>query len=281
MVTPLLSPSVVKPNPTRNTARLVGCVRRVLLCSLLSLPAVVPADTLDGRSAEPMAQRVQQQIERWLHQAEQGDATALFNLGQFYRKGVGMPPDRVQAARFYRRAAELGHRAAQFNLGTLYYFDPSGQPDYDQARHWWRQAAEQGDAGAAYQLALLYLNGGDQPADTEQALFWMRKAQAVGHPDATAALGQMQALQSDELIYYTVQLGSFSELGAAQVAGKRFQSRSADVLGGLSIHITSARMKDGKAIYRVHTGQFNDRADADQVCEQLKAHSLKCFVARQ
>lgn|GEM_PF-1456694 len=262
----------------RHVLKKVACrqsVRLALLTGLLSLPLAVQAE-----QADEVAQRVQQQVEHWLQQAEQGDAAALFNLGQFYRKGVGMPPDRVQAERFYRQAAERGHMAAQLNLGTLYYFDPSGQPNYEQARHWWQQAAQQGDATAAYQLALLYLNGGDQPPDAEQALHWMGKAKSAGHPDAAAALEQMRALEGQGEQSYTVQLGSFSDLGAAQSAGKRFRDSASEVLGGLTIQINPARTADGKMLYRVHTGQFIERTGADALCERLRGRSLTCFVAR-
>ena len=77
-----------------------------------------------------------------------------------------------------------------------------------------------------------------------------------------------------------MQLGSFSEIGAAQAAGKRFRDSASEVLGGLTIQINPSRTADGKTLYRVHTGQFIDRDGADALCERLRGRSLTCFVAR-
>ena len=54
--------------------------------------------------------------------AEQGDATAQFNLGLMYANGEGVPEDDAEAVRWYRMAAEQGLAIAQFNLGVKYDF---------------------------------------------------------------------------------------------------------------------------------------------------------------
>ena len=48
--------------------------------------------------------------------AEQGDATAQFNLGIMYDNGRGVPQDDAEAVRWYRLAADRGHATARFNL---------------------------------------------------------------------------------------------------------------------------------------------------------------------
>ena len=52
--------------------------------------------------------------------AEQGHASAQFNLGLMYATGEGVPEDDAEAVRWYRMAAEQGHAGAQFNLGLMY-----------------------------------------------------------------------------------------------------------------------------------------------------------------
>ena len=44
-------------------------------------------------------------------QAEQGDVDVQFNLGGRYFRGVGVPEDDTEAARWLRLAAEQGHAA--------------------------------------------------------------------------------------------------------------------------------------------------------------------------
>ncbi|MFH1914989.1 MAG: tetratricopeptide repeat protein [Pseudomonadota bacterium] len=53
--------------------------------------------------------------------AEQGDASAQYNLGVRYFEGWGIRLDHDQAYKFYRKAAEQGHAHAQYALASIYY----------------------------------------------------------------------------------------------------------------------------------------------------------------
>ena len=91
--------------------------------------------------------------------AEQGDASAQYNLGKMYRFGQGVPQDYGKAVEWYRKAAEQDHAQAQFNLGVVYYFDRGVPQDYTKAAEWFRKAAEQGQVDAQFTLGLMYRNG--------------------------------------------------------------------------------------------------------------------------
>ena len=52
--------------------------------------------------------------------AEQGTATAQFNLGLMYYKGQGVSQDYKTAVKWYTLAAEQGFATAQYNLGFMY-----------------------------------------------------------------------------------------------------------------------------------------------------------------
>ena len=59
---------------------------------------------------------------KWLRMvAEQGFASAQFNLGNMYDSGEGVPEDDREAVKWYRKAAEQGYASAQFNLAVMYY----------------------------------------------------------------------------------------------------------------------------------------------------------------
>ena len=51
--------------------------------------------------------------------AEQGEATALFNLGGLYRKGYGVPKNEAKALELYRQAASKGNAQAKQMLQRL------------------------------------------------------------------------------------------------------------------------------------------------------------------
>jgi uncharacterized protein len=58
---------------------------------------------------------------KWVRKAaEQGHATAQYNLGLMYDTGYGVPKDLVEAVNWYRKAAEQGDAEAQYKLGVLF-----------------------------------------------------------------------------------------------------------------------------------------------------------------
>ncbi len=73
--------------------------------------------------------------------AEQGIATAQYNLGVMYETSEGVPQDYAEAVRWYRLAAAQGYADAQYNLGVMYAKGQGGPRDYVQAHMWLTLAA--------------------------------------------------------------------------------------------------------------------------------------------
>ncbi len=80
--------------------------------------------------------------------AGEGHVSAMFNLGNMYRKGEGVEPDAKLAADYYRGAAERGHAKAQNSLGVMYATGTGLQANDLEAFAWFTIAAMQGDAEA-------------------------------------------------------------------------------------------------------------------------------------
>ena len=57
------------------------------------------------------------EIEELRLQAEQGDASAQYNLGVMYDRGDGVDQDYQEALKWYRLAAKQGNAEAQRDLG--------------------------------------------------------------------------------------------------------------------------------------------------------------------
>lgn len=72
-------------------------------------------------------------IKEWQPLAEQGNASAQFNLGLMYHEGRGIEKDGKQAAYWYGKAAEAGVLDAQFNLALLYEAGGGVPQDYYEA----------------------------------------------------------------------------------------------------------------------------------------------------
>jgi hypothetical protein len=85
-------------------------------------------------------------LKEWTPLAEQGYATAQYNLGVMYGTGQGVPQDDQTAVKWYTLAANQEDALAQTNLGLMYR-DGLGVPqDYKTAVKWLTLAAEQGNA---------------------------------------------------------------------------------------------------------------------------------------
>jgi hypothetical protein len=81
--------------------------------------------------------------------AEQGDASAQYNLGNMYREGKGVPKDEQQAAAWYHKAAEQGVASAQYNLGMMYGKGVGFPKDNQASYFWFLLASAQGHQVAA------------------------------------------------------------------------------------------------------------------------------------
>ena len=80
----------------------------------------------------------------WLPLAEQGDATAQFNLGVMYDEGRGVKQDYFEAVKWFRQAAEQRDASAQFILGSSYLFGKGVQVNKSLAKEWFSKACDNG-----------------------------------------------------------------------------------------------------------------------------------------
>ena len=126
--------------------------------------------------------------------AEQGDATAQFNLGFMYANGEGVLKDNAEAVRWYRLAAEQGLASAQYNLGVMCAKGEGVLKDDAEAVRWYRLAAEQGDAHAQYNLGVMCAKGEGVLKDSGLAHMWSNIAGANGNE---AARKQRDNLEDD------------------------------------------------------------------------------------
>ena len=125
--------------------------------------------------------------------AEQGNATAQFDLGGMYQNGQGVPQDYAEASRWYRLAAEQGEGRAQVELGAMYENGEGVPRDYAEALKWFRKAADQDFPAAQYNLGQMYRLGSGVPPDNAAAAKWYRLAANKGYAAAQSNLGAMYA----------------------------------------------------------------------------------------
>ena len=172
-----------------------GAIRSALLLAalVLTFACAVPQARagFDEGIAAYHAGNFKLASEEFLKAAEQGDATAQFNLGVMYDKGGGVTRDYAEAVRWYRRAAAQGHARAQFNLGLKYAKGEGVTRNYAEAVRWYRRAAEQGNARAQSNLGAMYAKGEGVTRNYAEAVRWYRRAAEQGNATAQNNLGVM------------------------------------------------------------------------------------------
>ena len=142
----------------------------------MSLPPQLPQAAGDGAHHEA---------------ADQGDASASYNLGLLYAQGLGTSRDLVRAAQCFARAAKGQITAAHNNWGVLLAQECALSPDSEragQALMHLQTAADQDDALAHYNLGQLHLQGLVLPHSLQQAKASFGRASALGYPPALVQL---------------------------------------------------------------------------------------------
>ena len=91
----------------------------------------------------------------WRPLAEQGDINAQYNLGQIFRRGLGVTQDYKEAVRLYTLAAEQGIVEAQTNLANRYYYGEGVIKDIVYAHMWKNISASNGFEPAKEDLKII------------------------------------------------------------------------------------------------------------------------------
>jgi localization factor PodJL len=126
--------------------------------------------------------------------AAQGDAKALFEIGDIYTNGNGVTSDLATAAGWYNLSAERGFAPAQYRLGNLYEKGLGIGRDLGKAKNYYQLAAAQGNASAMHNLAVLFAGGADGAApDNEAAAHWFTQAAELGVKDSQFNLAILAA----------------------------------------------------------------------------------------
>lgn len=126
-------------------------------------------------------------------EANKGNAKAQFSLGLMYATGEGVPKDKAEAVKWYRKSADQGDVATQFNPDLMYANRQGVPKDEAEAVKWYRRAADQGDADAQSTIGRRYANSVGLPKDDVEAYKWLLLSAAQGNEGARKRSGNLEA----------------------------------------------------------------------------------------
>ncbi len=155
-------------------------------------------------------------VKEWQVQAARGDGDAVFNLGQAYRLGKGVPQDLAKAEQLFGQAAGMGHLQAADNYGLLLF----QRGERVKALPYLRAAADRGDPRAQYLLGIAHFNGDLVPKDWVRAYALVTLAQQQGLAQAAGALAQMDQyipiVQRQQGVQLAAEIGSKADATRAR-----------------------------------------------------------------
>ncbi|MDX1570000.1 MAG: hypothetical protein R3200_05895 [Xanthomonadales bacterium] len=127
---------------------------------------------------------------RWImRSAEQGCAAGLYEAGQAYRLGRGVPADMQRAFQYYRAAAHQDHPDALFSLGLCYEHGGGTEINLAAAEQCYQHATMKGHGGAAHNLGIMYVQGKGVEMDRVLAKELFEYAIACEEDDAMFSMG--------------------------------------------------------------------------------------------
>jgi TPR repeat protein len=128
-----------------------------------------------------------------LVRARNGDPAAETLVAEILSRGLGVPLNAAEAAKWYQRAAEQGVPEAQFQYALMLLDGRYVKKDERQAHALMQAAAEAGNPLAQFNFAQLLVSEDPGDAGLARAVPYYERAAATGLPDAQYAMAQIYA----------------------------------------------------------------------------------------
>lgn len=240
-------------NMTHSATRLIASL---LLGALIAAPFTAKAGLNEGLAAYDKAEYATA-LKELTPLAEKGNAKAQYRLAKMFNLGQGLPPDKMEAAKWFHRAAQQGLAEAQGALGYLCLVGEGVSQNSDLALEWTRKAARQGDATAQFNLSVMHSEKFGIKKNPAESLKWLRKAADQRHPEALNTLGalyekgQAGVRQNPVLAYMLFDVSA--EKGDSATAAKRKALEetlsASDIQAGKKL---ARQWKPGTSLTKVH-----------------------------
>lgn len=167
-------------------------VRTLLCLGALAWPVLGQATTLEDAIKAIEIGSGPKAAEQLIKLANEGNSLAQYRLGNLYYNGQLVPEDETLAIHWWKKSAAQGNAEAMFQIGQAYLFGTAAakhvnDPDREAAL-WYFQAASAGHAESAYTLGLLFLAGKGVVESKTEAIRWFKRAADKGHAEARKAI---------------------------------------------------------------------------------------------
>lgn len=128
-----------------------------------------------------------------MERAKNGDPAAETLVAEILSRGLGVPLNAAEAAKWYQRAAEQGVPEAQFQYALMLLDGRFVKKDEKEAYALMQAAAEAGNRLAQFNFAQLLVKQDPGDAGIARAISYYERAAATGLADAQYAMAQIYA----------------------------------------------------------------------------------------
>ncbi|PHP66123.1 hypothetical protein CSC94_16125 [Zhengella mangrovi] len=125
--------------------------------------------------------------------AEKGDPAAQTLVAEILSRGLGVPSNPAEAAKWYIKAAKNGNPEAKFQYALLLTDGKYVAKDTDEAFRLMGEAAAAGNALARFNYAQMIVDRKPGPTGLAEAAEWYDRAARQGLPDAQYAMAMILA----------------------------------------------------------------------------------------
>lgn len=165
----------------------------VSVIALCALPAPATENVTISKApiSLPSEQQFQEELDRWMLQAYEGDRDAQFKVAVLFTNNQFKKADFEQAVYWYKQAARQGHALSQYNLGHQYLTGSGVKRSEDEAMKWWLKAADQDHPLAQFNVGRGYYLGIGLNEDHSQSEYWFKRAAKNNEPKSIEILNQL------------------------------------------------------------------------------------------
>jgi len=126
---------------------------------------------------------------KWFSKAAKKNHTkALYMLGKMYMDGDGITKNASQAGELLTKSANKGYTEAQYEIANYHFFGYGGKKDAILAIQYYKKAAQDRHINAQFQLGKILYAGIGVSADKQEGKKWLETAAENGSEQALAFL---------------------------------------------------------------------------------------------
>jgi len=134
-----------------------------------------------------------QQFEKKMIKAENGNLKAQYDIGNMYLKGQGAARNEKEAFNWFSKAAKKGYSRAQYKLGYLYHRGEGVKQNHAKGFQWVSKSAKKAYKPAMYYVGKLYASGDGVTKNIKVGIDWLKKSDAAGYNPAKREIERLEA----------------------------------------------------------------------------------------